>query len=58
MSSVAVTYFYHFLVHVVIYVTNIEQCFKFKNTHVRYLALVVVFLCCTGLLDQTKCKLQ
>jgi len=37
---------------------NIEQCFNLTNRLVGYVAVVAVFLCSTGLLDQTKCKLQ
>jgi len=37
---------------------NNERRFKLTNTLFGYLAVVTVFLCSTGLLDQTKCKLQ
>jgi len=37
---------------------NIEECFKLTHTLVDYFAVVAVFLCSTGLLDRTKCKLQ
>jgi len=36
---------------------NIERCFKLMNRLAGYLAVVSVFLCSTGLLDQTKMQI-
>jgi len=53
LISYAVSHQYLFSLQVL--VMNIERCFKLTSRLVGYLADVAVFLCSTGLLDQTKC---